>query len=99
MPVHIRERALRDAAAKRKDGKPALDVGKRAELLAQAAEWWAKNAWRPNQLRHAAATQIRKECGSLEQARVVLGHAQTSTAEIYAERDLGEAAAIMKKIG
>jgi integrase len=55
--------------------------------------------WSPNRLRHSAATEIRKECGSLEDARVVLGHSSTSTSEIYAERDMEKAKAIMLKLG
>ncbi|MBQ2849213.1 MAG: site-specific integrase, partial [Thermoguttaceae bacterium] len=41
-------------------------------------------SWSPNQLRHAAATEIREKLG-LEVARIVLGHSSTSTTEIYAE--------------
>lgn len=70
-----------------------------AELRRQAAAWRAAHCWSPNQLRHNAATAIRKACGTLEKARVVLGHAQTSTTEIYAEKDLDEAASIMRQIG
>lgn len=54
--------------------------------------------WSPNQLRHTAATRIRREFG-LEMARVVLGHSSAVTTEIYAEIDLGKAAAVMAKFG
>lgn len=43
--------------------------------------------WSPNQLRHAAATQLRKEAG-LEGAWAVLGHDRPDTTLIYAERRL-----------
>jgi hypothetical protein len=43
--------------------------------------------WHPNQLRHAAATTIRKQFG-LEAAQVALGHAKANTTEIYAERNM-----------
>jgi hypothetical protein len=43
--------------------------------------------WRPNQLRHNAATVIRRQFG-LEAARVILGHQAAATSEIYAEKDL-----------
>lgn len=54
--------------------------------------------WHPNQLRHNAATLIRREAG-LETARAVLGHTTPIVTEIYAERDAGLAIAAMKKLG
>jgi integrase len=54
--------------------------------------------WHPNQLRHAAATRIRKAY-DLESAQVVLGHAKADVTQIYAERDLFKACAIMAEIG
>lgn len=55
--------------------------------------------WSPNQLRHTRATQIRAAFGSIEAAKAVLGHTDTRITEIYAERDLGLAAKVMKEIG
>ena len=55
--------------------------------------------WSPNQSRHTRATQIRAAFGSIEAAKAVLGHADTRVTEIYAERDLGLAAKVMKGIG
>jgi hypothetical protein len=54
--------------------------------------------WTPNQLRHATATDIRRQFG-LEAVQVVLGHAHANVSEVYAERDLNLAAEIMRKIG
>jgi integrase len=54
--------------------------------------------WYPNQLRHSAATEIRKRFG-LEAAQVALGHSQADVTQIYAERDLTLAAEVMRKIG
>ena len=54
--------------------------------------------WTPNQLRHSAATEIRKQFG-LEAAQVTLGHSQADVTQIYAERDLTLAAEVMRKIG
>ncbi len=54
--------------------------------------------WTPNQLRHAAATRIRKEYG-LEAAQVILGHSRADVTQLYAERDLERAANVMKEIG
>lgn len=55
--------------------------------------------WAPNQLRHAAATEIRKLYDGLEAAQVVLGHSKADTTQIYAERNWKLAAAVMKEIG
>ena len=54
--------------------------------------------WHPNQLRHTAATMIRKEFG-LEAAQVILGHSKADTTQIYAERDAAKAIEIIRKIG
>jgi integrase len=47
--------------------------------------------WHPHQLRHSAATQLRKEFG-LDVARAVLGHSSPAATEVYAELDLTKAA-------
>jgi hypothetical protein len=54
--------------------------------------------WSPNRLRHAAATEIRKRFG-LEAAQTVLGHAQASINEDYAERDLTLAVRVAREVG
>jgi site-specific recombinase XerC len=54
--------------------------------------------WSPNRLRHARATEIRAQFG-IESASTVLGHANVKTTEIYAEKDLQQAAEIMRRIG
>lgn len=54
--------------------------------------------WSPNRLRHSAATDIRARYG-LEAAATVLGHAKADVTQIYAERDLAKAAAIMRDVG
>lgn len=54
--------------------------------------------WSPNQLRHSMATEVRRRYG-LEAVQVVLGHATANVTQIYAERDLGLAAKIMREVG
>ena len=54
--------------------------------------------WHPNQLRHSAATAIRKQFG-LEGAQIILGHSKADVTQIYAERDTKLAADIARKIG
>jgi integrase len=55
-------------------------------------------AWFPNQIRHSAATRLRREAG-IETARVVLGHANIRTTEIYAEADMTRAVEAMARLG
>jgi site-specific recombinase XerD len=54
--------------------------------------------WHPNQLRHAKATELRKQHG-LEAAQVVLGHARADVTELYAERNVALAREIAKQSG
>ena len=70
-------------------------LGKNWEKL---ETWQTDHRWHPHQLRHSAATLLRKEFG-LEAARVVLGHRSAAVAEIYAEIDLNRAREIMGKVG
>lgn len=60
--------------------------------------WRSEHRWHPNQLRHTAATAIRREHG-IEAARVILGHSKLTTTEIYAEADQVKAAEVMARIG
>lgn len=54
--------------------------------------------WSPNQLRHSAATRIRKELG-LEKAQVVLGHRELGVTQVYADVDRDAARAAMGRLG
>lgn len=54
--------------------------------------------WSPNQLRHSAATRVRRELG-LEAAQVVLGHAAADVTQIYAERNAELARRAMERLG
>jgi integrase len=55
-------------------------------------------SWSPLQLRHTAGTAIRARYG-LEAAQAVLGHAKADVTQVYAERDLDRARAVMSEIG
>ena len=50
------------------------------------------------QLRHTAATEIRRRFG-VESARTILGHSDIATSEIYAERDHEMASRIAAEVG
>jgi integrase len=65
---------------------------------AEAKAWCSEHRWSPNQLRHTAGTEIRRQFG-LEAAQVTLGHSNANVTQIYAERDLAKAAEIMRQVG
>lgn len=73
-------------------------VESKAERLTKAHQWREKHCWAPNQLRHSAATEIRKRFG-IEAAQVTLGHAAADVTQVYAERDLEKAASVMALVG
>jgi len=54
--------------------------------------------WHPHQLRHNAATRLRREFG-IEAARVVLGHTSAAVTEVYAEIDHAKAREVMARVG
>lgn len=69
------------------------------ELSGEEKRTWRKrHRWTPHQLRHNAATFLRKEFG-IEAARVILGHSSAGITEVYAELDFGKAADIMAQVG
>lgn len=65
---------------------------------AELTAWRKEHRWSPHQLRHNAATYIRKEFG-IEVARIILGQRCLKVTEIYAELDREKAEAAMRKIG
>lgn len=54
--------------------------------------------WHPHQLRHNAATNLRKEHG-IEVARIILGHRSAAITEVYAEVDHARAIDVMERVG
>jgi site-specific recombinase XerD len=94
------ERRTRGLSKKRrKEIKAQLDAillpaQRRVELEA----WRKAHRWHPNQLRHNAATRLRREFG-LDVARAVLGHSSPAVTAIYAEVDQAKAADAMGRIG
>jgi len=76
-----------------------LERLKKDNLLGELSEWRRRHRWRPNQLRHNAATDLRREFG-LEAAQLALGHASAQiTDAVYAERDRAKVIEIMRRIG
>jgi integrase len=54
--------------------------------------------WHPHQLRHTAATELRKRFG-LDAAQVMLGHRTLTVTQVYAERDTERALEIAAAVG
>lgn len=72
---------------------------KAEEIWQELVAWRRSHRWHPHQLRHSAATFLRREFG-LEAAQLTLGHASAQiTDAVYAERDRARVMEIMRKIG
>ena len=71
---------------------------RRAEAKAAGVEPVLVPKWTPYQLRHTAATKVRKEMG-YECAGATLGHTNMSATAIYAERNQGLADEAAKRFG
>jgi integrase len=79
---------------KQSDWLSRLSTGEKADVKA----WRKEHRWHPHQLRHAKATEIRREAG-LDAARAVLGHRSPAITETYAELDLSKASEVMERLG
>lgn len=72
----------------------AIEAGAAAEELAAIKP----DYWHPYQLRHAAATEIRKRY-KLEGSQVILGHSRMNMTEHYAEKSAELAEKIVSEVG
>ena len=68
------------------------------EWQTRLTAWQKAHRWHPHQLRHNAATELRKEFG-IEAARIILGHRSAAITEVYAEKDEQQAVEAMMKVG
>jgi len=68
------------------------------EQKAELAAWQKSHRWHPHQLRHNAATELRKEFG-IEAARIILGHRSAAITELYAEQDEQQAIEAIMRVG
>jgi integrase len=88
-------------AAKEAETKLPLEQQRQRRLEREQARktWRAQHVWSPNQLRHNAATKLRRQYG-IDVAQTVLGHKiGSSITEIYAEANVEKAKGVMAKIG
>jgi integrase len=91
MPAKLREPEAREAIA-------ADTPAAKKERQRVRSEWNAANVWHPHQLRHNAATILRRQYG-IEATRLILGHRSAAVTEIYAEMDAAKAEQIMAEVG
>ena len=68
------------------------------KAVQRAAKKAGVKSWCPLQLRHTAATHIRK-LGGIEDAQILLGHRDVKVTQVYAERDLTRGKEIARRYG
>ena len=95
---HLRAIERKRRRERRKEPGEAYTPNSLRGAVHRAARMAGAPLWSPNQLRHAAASRIRREIG-LEAARAVLGHASAHVTEIYAEMDQQLAGRVMGQLG
>ncbi len=99
-----RQTPVQPSQADRSKGQPGkapgarYTVGSYRRAIQVACQALGVTRWHPHQLRHSAATEIRKRFG-LEASRVVLGHDDIRATQIYAEEDRGRGIEVMRQIG
>jgi len=92
-----RRRPVEQPKTARRIGR-AYNAGSYRLAVVRACKDAGVSAWHPNQLRHARATEVRRQRG-LEAAQLVLGHAAADVTQIYAERDLAALVEIARATG
>jgi integrase len=97
-PSHLRRLAAKHKADPKRPKRQRYDAASFRRAIKRACKLAKVPAWSPNQLRHTAATRIRKRHG-IEMARIILGHSTAFTTEIYAEADRARAVEIMGEMG
>lgn len=97
-PAHLQRIKVKGKKGKRWETDAEWRVRLGPKLWEELKAWRRKHRWHPHQLRHTAATNIRKEYG-LDAARAVLGHRTPVITEVYAELDQSKAVKVIGEIG
>jgi integrase len=95
---HVAHQARKRQARPRRELGDCYTVASNRRAIARACEAAGVERWSPHQLRHSAATRIRRRFG-LEAAQAVLGHAELGTTRGYAERDQESTRRVILEIG
>jgi integrase len=88
----------RSAARPKKSAGFCYTVASYRRAIQAACRKVGVESWHPHQLRHSAATEIRRRFG-LEASRVILGHEDVRATQIYAEEDRNRGLEIMREVG
>jgi integrase len=97
-PSHLKQQAARRKGNPKRPKRERYDVASYRRAIKRACKQADIPSWAPNQLRHTAATRIRRRHG-IELARIILGHSTAFTTEIYAEADRKQAKKVIGEIG
>jgi integrase len=95
LPQHLRRKVIENGKLEARD---TWRKGQMPEQKAEIKAWRADHSWHPHQLRHSAATNLRKTFG-LEPAQVILGHKTLTVTQVYAEKNIETAMRIMAEVG
>ena len=97
-PSHLAAQAARRKERPKRAKRQRYDAASYRRAIKRACKLAGITPWSPNQLRHTAATRIRKRHG-IELARIILGHSTAFTTEIYAEADRAKAMKVVGQMG
>jgi integrase len=97
-PMTPSQRARTSKRRPKRTPRECYTVASYRRAISRACERAGVPSWHPHQLRHNAATGIRREFG-LDVARVLLGHSSPIVTEIYAELDLAKALEAARRVG
>ena len=93
---HYRHKTPGGQTGRRLGERYTVDSYRRA--ITRACKAAGVGHWHPHQLRHTAATRIRRAYG-IEAARALLGHRSIMTTQIYAEMDRSLVRKIVREVG
>jgi len=97
-PLTPAQRARRPKADPKRAPGDLYDDGAYRKAIRRECKRLGIPIWFPHQLRHNAASEIRRKYG-LEASQAVLGHSELGTTQIYAEVDRTAARRIMGEVG
>lgn len=97
-PSHLRALRAKRKAQPKRSPRDHYDVASYRQAITRACRRARVARWHPNQLRHNAATMLRREFG-LDVAKAVLGHRLVETTQIYAEVDRARAMEAIERVG
>jgi integrase len=97
-PSHLRARERKRRDQPKRKPRDHYDTNTYRQAIRRACKRAKVPVWKPNQLRHNAATVLRAEYG-LDVAKAVLGHRRVETTQIYAEADKSRAMQAIEQVG